>query len=125
LGLEKAVTFTGRVSLKDLRTYYEAADLFLCASRHEGFGVPLVESMIFGLPVLAYNATAVPETLGQAGVLFNRFDYAEVAEMAHMMVSDPTLRQQLIQCQRQRLTDLSPERVEGKLQQILERVGVL
>jgi glycosyltransferase involved in cell wall biosynthesis len=125
LGLGKAVTLTGRVSLEDLRTYYEAADLFLCASRHEGFGVPLAESMYFGLPVLAYNATAVPETLGQAGVLFNRFDYAPIAEMAHLMVSDPTLRQQIVRGQHRRLTALSPERVESRLRQILERVGAL
>ena len=87
--------------------------------------MPLVESMHFGLPVLAYNATAVPETLGQAGVLFNRFCYAEIAEMAHLMVTDPVLRQQIVRRQHQRLSDLSPERVEGKLHQILERMGVL
>jgi glycosyltransferase involved in cell wall biosynthesis len=125
LGLDEAVTFTGRVSLRDLRTYYESADLFLCASRHEGFGVPLAESMHFRLPILAYNATAVPETLGQAGVLFNHLQHAEIAEMVNLMVSDPILRQQIVRAQRQRLTDLSPERVESKLQQILERVGVL
>ena len=125
LGLDRAVTLAGRVSLRDLRTYYESADLFLCASRHEGFGVPLVESMHFGLPVLAYSAAAVPETLGQAGVLFNHLQYAEIAEMAHLMVSDPALRQQIVHRQRQRLADLSPELVESKLQQILEQVGVL
>lgn len=125
LELRTTVTFTGRVPLADLCTYYEASDLFLYTSQHEGFGVPLLESMYFDLPILAYKAAAVPETLGSAGVLFNQFSYAEIAETISLLVSDQDLRQQIIRCQNQRLVDFAPKRVEKKLRQVLERVGVL
>ena len=122
LDLEKAVTFTGLVSDADLKTYYQAADLYLHASRHEGFCVPLIESMYFGLPILARKAGAVPETLGQAGVLFTRLGYEQVAEMAHLLVSDPDLRAQVIARQKERLADFAPARVEAKLREILVRL---
>ena len=125
LNLEKAVTLTGRVPLGELRTYYEAADLFLCASHHEGFCVPLLESMYFDLPILAYNRTAVPETLATSGVLFNQCHYAEIAETARLLVTDADLRQQVIHRQNQRLSDFAPERIEAKLRRMLEHLGVL
>jgi glycosyltransferase involved in cell wall biosynthesis len=125
LGLHDAVTFTDRVSLNALRTYYEASDLLLYASRHEGFGVPLVESMHFGLPILAYNATVVPETLGDCGVLFDRLAFPEVAEMIHLLVTDQDFRRSIIAGQRRRLVDFAPARVETQLRQVLERVGIL
>jgi glycosyltransferase involved in cell wall biosynthesis len=125
LDLEQAVALTGRVSWAELRAYYEAADLFLCASHHEGFCVPLLESMYFGLPILAFNRTAVPETLGNAGVRFDQLRYPEIAEAAHLLVTDPDLRQQVIRRQRQRLADFAPDRVEDRLRRILERLGVL
>jgi len=125
LNLERAVTLVGRVSWAELRTYYEAADLFVCASLHEGFCVPLLESMYFNLPILAYNRTAVPETLGDSGVLFDRFRYAEIAETAHLLITDADLRKQVIRRQRRRLADFSPDRVEETLRQILVRLEVL
>jgi glycosyltransferase involved in cell wall biosynthesis len=125
LDLENAVTLTGRVSLAELRTYYEAADLFLCASHHEGFCVPLLESMHFDLPILAYNRTAVPETLGGSGVLFDQFRYAEIAEAARLLITDAELRKQVIHRQRRRLADFGPDRIEETLRRILVRLGVL
>lgn len=125
LNLEEAVTLTGRVSHGELRTYYEVADLFLCASQHEGFCVPLLESMYFDVPILAYNRTAVPETLATSGVLFSQCHYAEIAETAHLLVFDADLRQRVVQHQRQRLADFAPERTEAKLRQILARLEVL
>ncbi len=65
------VHFTGHVSDAELVAYYEMADLFLCASEHEGFCVPLVEAFYKQVPVLAYAATAVPATMDGAGVLFD------------------------------------------------------
>jgi L-malate glycosyltransferase len=125
LGLEDAVSFSDRVSLSDLRTYYEASDILLYGSRHEGFGVPLLEAMHFGLPIVAYAAAAVPETLGGAGVLFNRWAYAEVAELLDLVHRDADLRRQLIEGGRRRLTDFDPAVVENALRSALTQLGVL
>ncbi len=125
LGLQDVVFFADRVSLSDLRTYYEACDVFVYPSRHEGFGVPLLESMYFGLPILARNSTAIPETLGTAGVLFSKLACAEIAETLHLLITDTDLRRQIIRRQRQRLADFAPEHVEAKLRSALVRVGAL
>jgi L-malate glycosyltransferase len=125
LGLQEAVTFADQVTDADLRTYYDACDVFLYASRHEGLGVPLVESMTFGLPILAYAATAVPETLGGAGVLYTERRYAEICEMLHLLVTDQGLRQQVIARQRQRRDDFAPARIEAQLRACLAQIGVL
>jgi L-malate glycosyltransferase len=124
-GLEDSVTFTGLISRSHLKTYYQAADLYLHASHHEGFCVPLLESMYFGVPILARKAAAVPETLGSAGVLFTRLGYREVAEMAHLLLTDQALRQQVIARQRERLLDFHPSRVEEELRRSLVSLGLL
>ena len=59
------------MSDEELVGFYEVADLFLCASEHEGFCVPLVEAFYMQVPVLAFAATAVPATMDGAGVLFD------------------------------------------------------
>ena len=125
LALNEHVTFTGRVSDSQLKTYYQSADLFVSASYHEGFCVPLLESMYFDLPILARKAAAIPETLGDAGVLFTGSHYGEIAEMAHLMVTDQTLRQQIIQTQRSRLETFSIQKVEENLKTILKKVDVV
>ncbi|HEU5089161.1 MAG TPA: glycosyltransferase family 4 protein [Roseiflexaceae bacterium] len=63
---ESHVTFTGKVSRAELYAYYRAADVFVCASEHEGFCITVAEAMAFQLPVLAYAAGAVPEILDGA-----------------------------------------------------------
>jgi glycosyltransferase involved in cell wall biosynthesis len=125
LGLCDAVAFTGRVSDAELKTYYEAADLYLNASYHEGFCVPMLESMYFGVPILARKAGAIPETLGDTGVLFNRLGYEEVAEMAHLLVTDQSLQARVIARQRERLQDFAPSRVEDRLREALIHLGAL
>lgn len=122
LDLTAHVTFAGRVSDSGLKTYYQNAHLFVSASYHEGFCVPLIESMFFELPILARNATAMPETLGQSGILFNELGYLEAAQTAHLMVSDAALRQRIIATQKQRLQAFLPEAVEAQLQAVLEKV---
>jgi glycosyltransferase involved in cell wall biosynthesis len=72
--LQDYVHFTGKVSLEQLRTYYAHAFAFLCASEHEGFCVPLIEAMHYGVPIVAYAGTAVPSTLGDTGILWETPD---------------------------------------------------
>jgi glycosyltransferase involved in cell wall biosynthesis len=92
----KDVVLTGHVDTDDLVAYYQVADLFLCLSEHEGFCVPLIEAFRFGVPVMAFEAGAVPETLGGAGILVREKRFDEIAEMAHLLVHDEDFRQKVI-----------------------------
>src|SRR4029078_10682735 len=93
------VHFVGHVSDEELVAFYEVADLFLCASEHEGFCVPLVEAFYEEIPVLAYAATAVPATMDGAGVLFEDKTPAHVAELMDAIVSDPILQDRIVEGQ--------------------------
>jgi glycosyltransferase involved in cell wall biosynthesis len=90
------VHFIGQVSDEELVAFYEVADLFLCASEHEGFCVPLVEAFYKKVPVLAYAATAVPSTMDGAGVLFEDRDPMHVARVMDAVVSDVSLQDQIV-----------------------------
>lgn len=105
LGVENVV-FTGRVRLRELIAYYRVGDIFLSMSEHEGFGVPLLEAMRCELPIVAYDACAVPSTLGGAGVLIREKDYAEVAELIERIRTDDALRARILAGQRARLRKL-------------------
>lgn len=91
LGLEEVV-FTGQVEDDELPELYALADAFVCLSEHEGFCVPLLEAMSFGVPVLAYDAGAVAETLDGGGVLLKDKRPEQVAELVHAVVKDQALR---------------------------------
>src|SRR6185503_5101517 len=93
------VHFVGHVSDEELVAYYEVADLFLCASEHEGFCVPLVEAFYKDVPVLAYAATAVPATMDGAGVLFDDKTPAHVAQLMDAIISDPVLQDRIVEGQ--------------------------
>jgi glycosyltransferase involved in cell wall biosynthesis len=86
------VVFTGHVDDDDLRAYYAASDLFLCLSEHEGYCVPLLEAMAFGLPVIAYDAGAVAETLRGGGILLREKRPEVVAELLALVLGDEGLR---------------------------------
>jgi glycosyltransferase involved in cell wall biosynthesis len=109
------VVFTGHVDHADLLSCYRAADVFVSMSEHEGFGVPLVEAMLTGVPVVAYRAAAVGDTLGGAGVQFAAKRIDEMAEAAHLLVTDGALRGAVLAGQEKRLEALSPAAVEAAL----------
>jgi L-malate glycosyltransferase len=93
------VHFVGHVSDEELVAFYEVADLFLCASEHEGFCVPLVEAFYMQVPVLAYAATAVPSTMDGAGVLYEDKDPLHVAGVMDAIVSNAALQDQIVESQ--------------------------
>jgi glycosyltransferase involved in cell wall biosynthesis len=106
LGLAESVTFTGPVSGARLAAHYEAADLFVSLSEHEGFGIPLLEAMRAGLPVIASDAGAVAETLDGAGVVLESAEPALVAEVVARLHRDGALRRQVAERQRARAAAL-------------------
>lgn len=118
LGLPE-VHFTGRVSQTELNAYYRSADVFVSMSEHEGFGMFLVESMYFGVPIIAYGSAAIPETLGDAGVLIKKKDFPVTAEMIHLLVSNEDLRQAILENQRRRLSAFAREKIEAQFWECL------
>ncbi len=95
LGLVGAVNLAGSVTGAELEAYYRAADVFVCASDHEGFCVPLAEAMGHGVPIVAYGVTAVPETVGGAGLVLPDKSPIRFAAAVARVVGDETLRQVL------------------------------
>jgi L-malate glycosyltransferase len=102
LGADEVV-FTGHVDDDDLRAYYAAGDVFLCLSEHEGYCVPLLEAMAFGLPVIAYDAGAVAETLRGGGILLQEKRPEVVAELVGRVVQDEALRSAVLRTQERAL----------------------
>jgi glycosyltransferase involved in cell wall biosynthesis len=103
LGLADAVRITGDVSDAALAAYFAGADAYLSLSAHEGFGVPLVEAMAAGVPVLARSVGAVAETVGDAALLLDGTDPLYVAAALHRVGTDAVLRHQLVEAGRRRL----------------------
>ena len=112
--------FTGQVPDAELAAYYRMASAYVSLSEHEGFCVPLVEAMAAGVPVLAFGAAAVPETLGGAGLCFTPKDLEHAAELLGLLVYDGELRSSIIAGQRRRLTDFSPARAARTLAATIE-----
>jgi glycosyltransferase involved in cell wall biosynthesis len=110
--------FTGPVPDVDLATYYRMADVYVSLSEHEGFCVPLLEAMAADVPVLAYSAAAVPDTLGGAGVQFSPKDLEYAAEMLGELTYNQELRNQVIAGQRRRLADFSDTRIRKELERL-------
>jgi glycosyltransferase involved in cell wall biosynthesis len=110
--------FTGPVPDEDLATYYRMADVYTSLSEHEGFCVPLLEAMAADVPVLAYAAAAVPDTLGGAGVQFAPKDLEHAAELLGELAYNDTLRAQVIAGQRRRLADFGDDRIRRELERL-------
>jgi glycosyltransferase involved in cell wall biosynthesis len=97
LNLAEAVNFVGSVADSELKAFYQNCALYLCMSEHEGFCVPVLEAMSLKLPVLAYDSSALSETLADGGVLIKHKRHAEVAEAMNVLIEDRELRSALIQ----------------------------
>lgn len=120
LGLEDSVFITKGVSDGSLGAYYGIADIFVCLSEHEGFGVPVLEALHHDLPVIAFDAAAVGETLGTGGLVMTDKTPTTVAVAAHRILSDETLRKAMISGGHQRLADFALPVVEKQWTQLIE-----
>jgi glycosyltransferase involved in cell wall biosynthesis len=114
LGAQEVV-FTGQVEDDELRAYYSVGTVYVSVSEHEGFCVPLLEAMAFGLPVVAYDAGAVAETLGGAGVLLKDKRPHEVAALLGRLATDPAVRAPVLAGQRRRLDEVRAVNVGARL----------
>ena len=123
LGLrEDQVVFTGHISEEEKEAYLTQADVLVCMSEHEGFCVPLLEAMRHELPIAAYAAAAVPETLGKGGMLFDRKDYRKIAREIGKMLKDDKERNRIIENQRMALHRFDLANTEKKLLSLIDRI---
>ena len=111
--------FTGPVPDGDLAAFYRTATAYISRSEHEGFCVPLVEAMAADVPVLAYASSAVPETLGGAGMCFAPKDLEYAAELLGALAFDIPLRQKILAGQRARLAVFGDDRLRAGLLDML------
>ena len=120
-GLGGHVVVTGHVTDAQVAAYYRTAHLFWSMSEHEGFCVPLVEAMWFDVPVLAYKSSAIPESLGDARVLFtDKRDLRRVAGLAAVLARDPAARADVLRAQRARRRAFLPTAAWGALDDVLQ-----
>jgi glycosyltransferase involved in cell wall biosynthesis len=111
--------FTGPVPDQELAVYYRTASVYISLSEHEGFCVPLLEAMAADVPVLAFASSAVPDTLGGAGVSFAPKDLEFAAELLCELAFNDRLRASVIAGQRRRLQDFGDDRITRELQQLV------
>ena len=116
------VHILGQVTNEELTSLYDCADVFLCASEHEGFCVPLVESFYKRVPVVAYAATAVPATMDGGGVLYDTRDPAQVAAIVHGVVSSGDLEAGMLAAQDAALARLRAKDFDGTLLRFVREI---
>ncbi|MSS64500.1 glycosyltransferase family 4 protein [Velocimicrobium porci] len=114
------VYFTGHIKFDEILAYYKIADLFVCMSEHEGFCVPLVEAMYFEVPILAYDSSAIAETLGGSGFLTNTKNPVINAAIINRIMTDETLKKIIVQNEKERLMDFNNKIIEEKFLLYLE-----
>jgi len=117
--LPERFIFTGQVSDGELAAYYRASSVYISLSEHEGFCVPLLEAMAMDVPVLAYSAAAVPDTLGGAGVQFAPKDLEYAAELLGMLAFEDHPREEVLAGQRRRLNDFSDTVIRQRLADVM------
>ena len=96
-GVQNDVRFLGFVPIEILRIFYDAAKIFVFPSLYEGFGLPPLEAMAHGTPVLTSNASSLPEVVGNAAVMVNPENVFEIMRALHRVLIDPVLREKLKQ----------------------------
>jgi L-malate glycosyltransferase len=120
LDLTGSVFFTGHVRLEELVAYYRKAHAFICLSEHEGFCLPLIESMYFQVPVFALDRAAVSETMGESGVLIRENAPLRNAELIGYVLSHPHLKKEIVAAQSARLEHFNPSVLKHRLIQLVK-----
>lgn len=107
LHISDAIQFVGRLSDSEVRALYETCAVYVCMSEHEGFCLPLIEAMHFGIPVLAWDGSAITETVGNSSILISEKNPAAMAELMYLIAKDNALRDSLVSKGKERVKDFS------------------
>jgi len=118
------VIITGKVSNEELYAYYRGANLFLCMSEHEGFGIPLIESMLFNVPVVAFDSSNIKDTLNGGGVLFDEKSHKHIASVIHLIRENKAFKRAIIQTQKEAKEAYTHDKIVNKLVKYLNSMGV-
>jgi glycosyltransferase involved in cell wall biosynthesis len=121
--VEKEVRFLGFIPIDALRVFYASAEVFVFPSLYEGFGLPPLEAMAQGAPVVCANNSALPEVVGDAAVLVNPENSFEMMHSVKRVLLDPELRKTLCERGRERVTEFSWRRSAEQLLAIYDRVS--
>lgn len=121
--LRKNVLITGFLSDLELNSLYQEADAFVSMSEHEGFCVPLIEAMIYRIPILAFSGGAVSETLSGAGVLFKEKNFPNLAILLNKILTDVSFQNQILTGQDLRLNEFKKTDYKSVLRKALEIIS--
>lgn len=116
------VHFTGHIGFSELVSFYRLAHIYLSMSEHEGFGVPLLESFYMRVPVVAYAAGAVEETMNGGGVVLFKKDFLKAAALLDMIHRDRKIKEKIVASQLEALRKYKKERASQILLNHIERV---
>jgi len=119
LGIRDHVMFMGSVTQPELNACYTAADAFLCMSEHEGFCIPLIESMLHNIPILAHASAAIPETMDGSGILISERKFDLAAELLNQLITNQPLREAVLKQQSIRLARYRDRDLQTELKQHL------
>lgn len=124
--LNNEVLITGKVPEADLYAYYRGSDVFVCMSEHEGFCVPILEAMVFDLPVIAYDSplSNVKNTLNNSGILIKEKKFDLIAAFISLLVKNRGLRKKIIEKQRGALERYYPDKLKSQFKNFLNSIGV-
>ncbi len=122
LRIEEKVIFTGFISEKDLPAIYSAAELFVFPSLYEGFGLPPLEAMACGAPVITSNTTSLPEVVGEAGILVRPYNIDEIKEAIIRVLTDSALRKSLIEKGLKRIQQFIPDKTAHHFLRVFDEI---
>lgn len=123
LGISNDVIFTGYVPDRILPALYSAASLFVYPSFYEGFGLPILEAMACGIPVVASNTTSLPEVVGNAGVLVNPHNFEEMAGAMYNILSDDKYSSALVALGKKKAQEFSWEKTAKGVSDVFCELG--
>jgi len=123
LGVEEDVKFTAFVSDEELRSLYQNAELYVCASLAEGFGIPVLEAMASGVPLACSKASSIPEVSGEVAWYFDPLDTESISSTMIELLTDSTRSRSRVQRGRSRACQFSEANVKVRVQEFWHRVS--
>ena len=119
----KDIHFTGHVPENELISYFKLAHLYIHMSEHEGFCAPVPESFYLNIPVIAFDAGAVKETMNNGGLLVNRKDFIRIAGLMDRVLTDIELKEKILTSQKKALEKYYKNKTGSILLEYIEKLG--